>query len=258
MAEPKILAWDIETLPNVVTAWALNDQFINYTDILRERQICCAGWKWLGKDKVHMISLRTATEEEIVKAVHAALSSADILVAHNGDKFDLRVFNARAIVYGLPPIPPILKVDTLKVARRYFKFNSNRLDYLGQHLGLGEKLETPKGLWKTILLGIMDAELHKKELSALTKRSLRSMEKYNTQDVNLLESVYLALRGYIQGHPNHGMFKAAGHVCPNCGSTNVISQGYRVTRTGKYRRVKCNDCGAWSSEGKSEQGVELR
>ena len=62
---------------------------------------------------------------------------ADVVIAHNGDKFDMRKANARFGHYE-PPMP-VQQVDTLKVARKYFKFESNKLGDLGEHLGLGNK-----------------------------------------------------------------------------------------------------------------------
>lgn len=256
--ECKICFWDIESSPNLVTSWQINKQFISYDNIIREREIICLGYKFLGDKKVTSISLREYTEEEMLQQMHDLLSKADIVVHHNGDRFDLPMFNARAIKYGLDPLPPKQTVDTLKVARKHFRFNSNKLDYLGQYLGVGGKMPTRKGLWKEILAGVMYSELHNEDLSAETKGLLKEMEQYNAQDVALLEDVYTVLRGYITNHPNAGLHSKHDVVCPNCGSQNVHKKGSRVTRTGKYDRFQCQDCGAWSSVGTSDKTVELR
>lgn len=254
----KVLLWDIETSPNVCTSWALHKQFLSYDNVLRERQIICVGYKFLGDRRTTVISLREYTEEEMLRVVHSVLSEADILVHHNGDRFDLPMFNSRAISYELSPLPSKPMVDTLKVARKHFKFNSNKLDYLGQFLGVGTKYTTRKGLWKEILTGVMHSEVYGEALDRATKSALREMEQYNAQDVTLLESVYLALRPYDTRHPNLGLHSKHEHSCPNCGSTHVHSKGYRVTRTGRYARYQCQDCGAWSAGGKSDKSVELR
>ena len=33
--------------------------------------------------------------------------------------------------------------------------------------------------------------------------------------------------------------------CPTCQSTHVTRQGFKVSRTRKYRQYKCQDCGSW-------------
>ena len=40
----------------------------------------------------------------------------------------------------MPPPSPYKTIDTLKIARKYFGFNSSKLDDLGRVLGAGEKV----------------------------------------------------------------------------------------------------------------------
>ena len=71
-----------------------------------------------------------------------------------GDEFDIKKANARFIYHGLKPTKFYLSIDTKKVAKKYFKFDSNSLSSLGEYLGLGEKVDTGGySLWKGCLLG---------------------------------------------------------------------------------------------------------
>lgn len=229
----KILLWDLETLPMLIAGWGLYDPPLNHEKIIRESQLACAAWKWLGTKSVHtsQVALPPKTDLNIVKDLHRVLGEADVLVAHNGDKFDLRKFNARALAHHLPPLPPIPTIDTLKVAKRYFGFNSNRLDYLGQFLGVGKKLHTDFKLWLDVMNG--DAE------------ALARMVRYNKQDVLLLEKVYLALRPFIRNHPNSNLHSNGEVVCPNCEGRDLVKRGFKYQRTTKRQQFQCGECGAY-------------
>jgi len=130
----KIILWDVETAPLIVTSWGLFKPFLSHENIIEDSSLICAAWKTYGEKEIESVAINAANPRndlKVVKTLRAALASADVLVGHNGDKFDLKVFNARLACHGLDPLPPIKTIDTLKVARKYFRFTSNRLDYLG-------------------------------------------------------------------------------------------------------------------------------
>ena len=170
---------------------------------------------------------------EIIKSLWKLLDEADIVIGHNGDAFDIKKANARFIFHGMEPPSPFKTVDTLNIARKA-KFTSNKLDSLGEHLGLGRKVDTGGfSLWE----GCMNGEV----------KAFNKMLKYNKQDVILLEKVYNKLRPWTPRHPNLAVFKTKDErVCSHCGSTHLQSRGYYKTNTNEYRRYSCNDCGGWS------------
>jgi len=243
---PKILLWDIETAPNIAAIWSLWDKYTSPNQILQERYIICASFKELGAKKVTSVSLlddrerfnKDPTDDTyVVEKIHSILFEADAVIAHNGDQYDMKVFNSRAIQLGLPPLPEIVQEDTLKMAKRKFKFNSNKLDYLANLLGIGGKIDTDIELWKDCMLGKV--------------RAIRDMVKYNKHDVELLEKVFIKLAPFTGTKLNHNLFTHE-HVCPTCGSENLVQHGYRLTRTRKYKRYKCKECGTWSQSVLSE------
>ncbi len=251
----KILFWDVETSPIVAAVWGLYNQDIHHDSIIDDWFMISAAWKWHGKKRTHAVSVlddkkRFAKNHKndyiVIKTLHGVLSQADVLVAHNGDAFDLKKFNARALCHGLEPIPPVFTVDTLKEARKTFKFTSNRLDYLGQHFGVGKKVDTPKGLWMGALRG--------------SKKAIKTMVTYNRGDISLLEDVFTKLRPYIKKRPNQNLFQPNGDspICANCGSKALIRSGYLYTKVVVKQRYKCNNCGSWSSSGHSIKRAEIR
>src|SRR3990167_1203831 len=84
-------------------------------------------------------------DTHVVKTLHKVLATADVIVHHNGDYFDKRYIDTRALVHGLPPLPPTPSIDTYKVAKSKFLLNSHKLDYIGKLLKVGAKIPTSPG-----------------------------------------------------------------------------------------------------------------
>ena len=234
----KILLFDIETAPNLGWVWGKWEQ--NVIDYEKEMYILCYAAKWFEDGKTFVRALPDFKEYKkdkendlfLVQELWALIDEADIVIGQNSDAFDIKKVNSRFLYHGLTPPSTYATIDTVKLARKYFSFNSNKLDDLGKHLGLGEKVETGGfKLWK----GCMDGD----------KKSWDLMKKYNKTDVDLLEKIYLKFRPWHKNGPNIGMFRE-GLVCPKCGSNNLQSRGVSVNKTTKYRRLQCQNCGGWS------------
>jgi len=247
---PKIVLWDIETSHNLAAVFNLaHNDYINPDNILQERYIVCAAWKTLGEKKISAAAtidhidyeVDPHNDKHVVTKLHDVLSDADVIVAHNGDQYDIKFTEGRMLYHGLPPLPPIVKLDTLKTARNRFLLNSNKLDYLGNFLGVGRKKPTTNGLWLGVLKGNRDA--------------VREMVRYNKQDVALLERVFLKLRPYMDNHINQQLFKEGmgPNTCPRCGSTRTKSKGLHHTITQVYQRRVCLKCGGWYRSRKAEK-----
>tara|TARA_R110002074_G_scaffold402324_1_gene607018 strand:+ start:51492 stop:52247 length:756 start_codon:yes stop_codon:yes gene_type:complete len=235
----KVLIFDIETAPNIGYTWTKWET--NVIEFITERYMLCFAAKWLDEKQTVVHSLPDfkgytkdkTNDKELVKKLWALMDEADVVVAHNGDKFDIKVMNARFAVNGLTPPSPYKTVDTCKVARGKFGFNSNKLNDLGKVLGFGGKFETGGfALWKGCMAG--------------EKASWTKMKKYNKIDVTLLEKVYLALRPWMPQHPNVGINKGR-HACNHCASTKTQNRGFSYAKVHKYQRYQCQDCYAWGS-----------
>ena len=243
----RVMVWDIETSPCVTTTWSLWPKSLSHDNILRDWYIISGAWKWAGEPTVYDAAInprdaqayyRYETDDPpdlpVVRALADAVRSADYLVAHNGDAFDLKKLNARVIHYGLEPIPPVQTVDTLKEIRKVAKMTSNRLDFLaGDLLPDGGKIKTTYGLWVSVLKG--------------DDKALREMVRYNRRDVTELERVYEYLLPYMKTHPNVALGGRDLEACPRCGSGNTKRSGERRTRTKAHQQYVCTDCGAYSS-----------
>jgi hypothetical protein len=246
---PKILYWDIETSLQPVAVFQLaHNDWINPESILEERYVICASWQWDGEEKVQSVSVlddpkRYAKDphddRHVVETLFKVLSKADVIIHHNGDSFDKRYVDTRALKLGLDPLPPMTSIDTYKVAKQKFMFNSNKLNYIGKFLGLGEKIHTTPGLWMRVMQG--------------EKAAVKEMVTYNKQDVILLKKVFMKLRPYCASHLNRELFGSVG--CPRCGSKDIQSRGVHRAITKVYQRFHCQKCSGWFRLLKGEPGT---
>ena len=174
-------------------------------------------------------------DKKVMKVLWKLLDDADIVVAHNGKKFDRKKVNTRFMMHGMPPPSPYKMVDTLLIARAHFAFTSNKLNDLAVFLKLGKKVATGGfELWKACLRGEM--------------RAWHKMIRYCRKDVTLLQKVYLKLRAWDNKHPNVGLFvDSIDPLCPKCGS-KVRKEGFAYTNISKFQRYQCKNklCNGWS------------
>jgi len=230
----KRLIYDIEVSPNIVFCWQPGYNLtIDYTNIIKERAVICVSYKWEGEKKIqHLIWDKHQSDKYLIKEFVKILKEADEIVAHNGDQFDLKWIRGRAIKYGISMPPDITSIDTLKIARTKFKFNSNRLDYLAKYLGVGEKVDTGGfGLWRDVVLN--------KSQSALKK-----MVKYCDNDVLILEKVYQKLKPYVPARLSISENRAK---CSECGSKMQVAK-HRILASGaKQTQLQCTKCGRYKT-----------
>lgn len=250
MNHPRILLIDIETAPSLGYYFDLWKEG-NIVGNVKSWYILSFAWQWAGEKKIDCRGIvdypryKKNKEDDfaLVHDIHTLLSQADIVVAHNGDRFDIRKINARFLKHGFPPPAPYKTVDTLKVARKYFAMDSNRLNDVAQYLGVGSKLpHTGFKLWEDCMRG--------------DKKAWDLMKRYNKQDVVLLHDVYMTLRTWMTNHPNVNIFTGKNPACPNCGGA-VQKRGFNITKTGRTQRYQC-ERGCWSQATKSEKVVDIK
>jgi DNA polymerase elongation subunit (family B) len=235
----RILILDIETAPNIAYVWRFFKENVGAKQVIENSYMLSFAAKWLGEKEVFYEDLSNQHEADMLKVLHPLLDEADIVVAHNGDGFDLPHIQGRFLMHNLKPPAPYKQVDTVKVARKEFNFPSNSLEYLSNVLDLGIKKGQHKKfpgfeLWLGVLRNDPEA--------------WAEMKEYNIDDILVLEQLYLKMLPYMRFHPNVGVFDDNGdeHVCPKCGSEHVQKRGFAYTNVGKYQRFQCNGCGGWS------------
>jgi DNA polymerase III epsilon subunit-like protein len=186
------------------------------------------GGKIMGKEAIK------GDDSRIMKGVWEMMNEADVIIWHNGDKFDYRKLNTRFLIHGMNPVLPFISIDTLKHSRRMFSHSSNKLDDLNGDLKLRQKVEHEGfPLWKACDNG--------------DNKAIKRMFDYNTGDIFAEEDLYLRIRQWIKPHPNLSLHITDEKVerCPTCLSDDLKAErkGY-FTKTARYETFRCNSCGA--------------
>jgi uncharacterized protein YprB with RNaseH-like and TPR domain len=233
------LFFDIETSPNIGLFWEAGfKKTISPDNIIKERAIICICYKWEDEKEVYSLNWDAKQNDKLMlqKFIDVA-NTADELIGHNGDKFDLAWVRTRCLFHGISMFPTYVTIDTLKTARSKFKFNSNKLDYIAKYLGVGRKIKTEFSLWKDIVLN--------KDAIAMGK-----MVKYCKQDVIVLERVYDALQPHMISKTHYGViFNQDRSSCPECGSDDLEKIRRRTTATGlKKIQYQCRTCNLYHTQ----------
>lgn len=205
---------------------------IDHSNIIKERAVICICWKWEGEKQIHSVTWdKNQNDKAALKEFVKILDEADEIVGHNMDRFDMAWVRTRCLYHGFEMIPKYLTVDTLKIARSKFRFNSNRLDYIAGFLQIGHKMKTDFSLWKEVLLNN-------------DEKALAYMVKYCKGDVKLLEQVYEKLKNHIEPKQNYAVLYGDDRGnCPECGSDRLQAQRTKTTPIGTIKRVyRCGSC----------------
>lgn len=238
----RILLYDLEISRDLVEGYGSKYEF-RVVKTIRHQELMCFSYKWLDEKKIHHVSRHDFLDyKEAVKDLNRVMGEADICIAHNGARFDNKVANRFFIKEGLSPVPPYKTIDTLQIARREFKFQSNSLNDLCDYLEIGNKSKITYADLETDYMTDKPAQ-----------KTLDLMKKYNNMDITLLEKLYIKLRPFTKNHVNLGMLTQQQGVCAKCGKGGTFeSRGTKVRANGLVRQFWCKPakggCGGWNSE----------
>jgi DNA polymerase elongation subunit (family B) len=229
MNRRKRLYIDIEVSPNIGTFWQSGYNIrVTYENIIKERAVICVAYKWEGSDKIKCLTWdKDQCDKELLQKIVPIMESADEIIAHNGDNFDIKWLRTRCLFHRIPCSPFLTTIDTLKEAKKLFKFNSNRLDYISKFLNHGGKMETGYGLWTKVVLD-------------KNKKALAEMVEYCKMDVLQLERVWDEFNKYVKPKTSIAEYR---HECPECGSDDMYVKDRVVSAAGVVKvRIKCKSC----------------
>jgi hypothetical protein len=234
----KDLFIDIETAPYHGLIWRCGGkQFVHHDMLLdyhRDGNIICACYKWAHEKVVHSVEWNANGDKRLLEDLLPVLMEADHIIAQNGDRFDIPYLNTRILMNGLGPVPEWKTVDTLVIARRRFRFPSNRLDAMGKFC-LGEgKIRTDIEWWTNIT-------------ERDDPKAMRKMVRYCKKDVRLLEAQYKLMAPFHKPKSHVGVSLGRPKwTCMHCGSKKVYKNKTRYTTAGTTQhQMQCNKCGRY-------------
>jgi hypothetical protein len=234
---PKVLCLDIETSPLIAYIWSLWQDRTPLNMVKDEWCVLSLCAKWVGEDEIFYADQRNAKDVEddskLLKMIWKLLDEADFVLTQNGVKFDIPKLNARFVMNGMQPPSSFRHIDTLKLAKKHFKFTSNKLEWLSGNLCIkNKKLKHSKypgfELWKAVLQGDLEA--------------WKEMEEYNVMDVKSLEELYFILAPW-DSTINFSMYNDDLKPTCSCGSQEFKRSGFYYTNSSKFQKYRCNNCG---------------
>jgi len=228
--KPKVLVFDIETYGGLKAHMSEVEAF---------------GYKWLGEGKKATVLSgldfpkefeRDFTDDTpLLKALSAVWNQADAVIAHYGERFDRRFLNSRIEKKGLPPLKPMVLIDTWRISKDNFALPGNSLNTLLKFFNSPyQKLDLTYEEWRRVMLG--------------DKKALKKLNEHCYYDVLGLEWVFLNhLAHYTNKLPNFNLFVDVKHpVCPTCGSKELNKEGRSYTQTSVWQQYSCKNCRKWS------------
>lgn len=230
----KRLFYDIETSQYEVRSFRIGYKLnLGYQNVKKLAKIICISWAWDDEDKIHNLRWDSQMDDKkMLEKFIKELNKADEIVAHNGDRFDIKWIRTRALYHKIPMKPKYRSFDTLKKAKSGFNFPNNRLDTIAQFLSVGAKVEHDGiKMWDAVQDG--------------DKHYLNEMVKYCDGDIVVLRDVYLAMQPYVKNNTHTGTHNNKLKCsCPNCASEDISLLKNAFTALGTIKReIECNTCG---------------
>jgi hypothetical protein len=235
-ALPRRLMIDIESAPTRASVWRRWKQNVHPSQVIRRGYVLAWCARWYGEETIITCSQAdfgkegTEDDREVVESAYELFEKADIIIAHNGDRFDIPYLKRQWIKYNLPPVSPYRSADTLKMARSSCKFEANSLEELARFFGLEGKIETGgQELWNRCEAGEIKA--------------YEEMVTYCCGDIELLDFVYRKLLPYAKNHPNVALYgMSIKPRCTRCGCDDLepLKKLY-YTNTRAYSAFRCKD-----------------
>lgn len=235
--ELKVLLLDMELTFGIYYAYpSKKPQYLSDRNLIHDQFCTCAAWKWLDEVSTYVVKITDSkkqfkedfrNDKVVAKKLHELMTQADLIVAHNGDEFDIKHANTLFRKHGLGPIPLRKSIDTLKMARKYFAFPGNSLDSLAKRFGGKGKNQKPD--WQKMTMG--------------DRKEINRAAIYCKNDVIELERVFNEIKPYIQHFPTMRRYKDDISECEVCKSKCLRDKGLDFDGRKPYRRIKCLGCG---------------
>ncbi len=245
IADPKIVFYDLETLPNLKEVMKIYPKLSNYPGLTLKASITsiiCFGYKILG-EKTKCINAWDFKDRwkkdlnddyDVVKAACEILRDADAIVTFNGKRFDEKFLKTRIVKHGFKTLPKLHHIDLCAESKRHLYLFNNSLSTVSKFLLEDDKMEN--GGWD-LWVDVMER----------SKPAMEKMTKYCIKDVDLLVPLFKKMKPFISNIPNYNSFQSgARNLCPSCGSTRIERRGFQRNKVKTYARYQCKDCSSWS------------
>lgn len=218
--------WDLNALKH------MTGRRIHADDMTAWPRTICAAWKWYDAPDVEFAAeWNVGGYDGFMRTVWDVFDRADLIIGHNAERFDAKHLMGGWAEMGLPAPSPYKVIDTLKIARGSFAYESNTLDALNKRLGIDAKTDK------------YSVEVARAAVNG-DKEAQARIEGYNRGDIIASEALFDRLRPYAKGIPHLGMWTDDALACPSCGSTMTATGKTVHANVQKYEHLHCPNCGS--------------
>lgn len=206
-------------------------------DVTEWPRTICVAWKWKDERRIEFASEWGDGREGMLRRVWDVYHRAALVQGHNVNAFDTKNLKGEWAMLGLTPPSPWKVYDTLTVARKELRLESNKLDSLCKRFGLSAKTDK------------YDVATARAAVAGDTKAQ-RKIERYNKGDIRASEALADWLRPWHRAHPIVGAPSGDERVCTRCGSTDLTLDATRYRAVVMdYGLYLCETCGSWMRAG---------
>ena len=134
-------------------------------------------------------------DKELLLDLLSFIEDIDIIIAHNGLKFDMPFIRTRALIHGLPPVNFQKIIDPVQLARQHFRFSGNSLDSISKCIGTqAQKTPLTPETWQRASLNG-------------DKAAMDEIMEHCVYDVEVLAEICWKIRGYVRTIDKAGSFR---------------------------------------------------
>lgn len=255
---PRVGIFDIETAPLEAFVWGrkISGGWIGEHQIIKDWSMLCWTARFLFEGDIQhgLVTPKEAFDRDdksLMDGLWHFMDETDVIIAHNGTKFDIPKANYRLAVNGYKPPSPFQVIDTCTGARKVFGATSNTQDYLNKVFGLSPKIETNFDLWRRCVSNI----------PGVAEAALQEMLTYNKGDVMGLEELYIHVAPWLKTPVNLAMYTDnEKRQCGVCLSTELetLSDAPYTTKAGQYESYRCLRCGGLGRSRYSKKTMSQR
>lgn len=193
---PRVLYLDIETALMKVDLFDtyVPGKYISWKAIDKRSYIICWAAAWITNDdkplrvlsdSVTSREAKRGSDKRCLQGLFDLMDAADYIIGHNARAFDLKKLNTRFIHNQMGAPAEYKVIDTLTLARKYFKEDSNSLER-----------------WSLLLGGTAKDDMHMEDWKQICNTgnptSLRKMERYCRGDIRNGIHVYKEFERWIE------------------------------------------------------------
>ena len=201
---PKVLYFDIETslIEMKVQTFDLRVRsgWLDWHEIEKSFYIISWAAAWVNDKPIKILSGAVTGEEakerndgRMLQGLWKLMEAADYVVGHNSKSFDVKKVETRFMLNHMPAPAEFRQVDTLQIAKKRFRSESNALAYWSKLFGGNPKDHMVREDWIAVNEGC--------------QKTINKMRKYNKGDVREGVNDLLNFMRYIESNGYSKLFR---------------------------------------------------